>query len=813
MKHTKAYITSGLLLIAALFSALPSYADAVITDAEYYIKEDVSSNSGTITATLVDGSWQIEAVPSNPEKWRFDHWNDLSSSDPNYRENPRTISLNKLVADQSISATFQYFVWQGCYSPEEMLGIVTSYDEVNTYGHINATEVAGVWYAEAVPESSAYTFAQWSDGSFVNPRVFDPTLIGSDALYATFIPTATKGLIDSWSKDGFILKTTYAEGSLTDEGAVTVFFDGQLMSSELPGNFDYGVAEVAATYNSAYAGKTCHIVYKDGSCEPVATLDVTIPVLVDGEEEVEVPNTSTGVHVLEGGVATLAADQTIADLDIYAGGKAIISGDVVASSVTMRADGPLFLTVPVPDMLVTGSLTNNNSNIINFDYALDYYYYYPFSLPYTVNTADATYRSGADAADHFALNYYDGNARANGGTTWKAYYDHAEGGAKEGLHFDLEAGKGYNIFSESEFWNPADAATYAETGDPGTFQEMYGGIIRFPMTVNLSTGGEPVKSIPVTAYGTDAVHKSNRNWNLIGLPYLSSYDGSITLYHNDDPILDEEGDPKTLTYITVPSNSFTDYDAERVEDIVLLPFQAYFIQFEGSDVNKLVFESPNPAARAAAPKKRKAKAETNMDIKAGIILNHADKSDHTGLLIGDNYTANYDVNADLAKMIGKSSRVKLYSLNGSQKLAYTALPTANGSGILETIIPLGYESATVGQEMTFAFDEMRYAVDENISELNLIDNVEGVSVNLLDEPYTCTAIEKADNTRFALGVRYTKRAPQIATDICDIDAEVSTLNDGVYDLLGRRISADSRTLRTGVYIIIENGQARKEVIR
>ena len=132
------------------------------------------------------------------------------------------------------------------------------------------------------------------------------------------------------------------------------------------------------------------------------------------------------------------------------------------------------------------------------------------------------------------------------------------------------------------------------------------------------------------------------------------------------------------------------------------------------------------------------------------------------------------------------------------------------------MIPLGYNKATMGQEMTFAFDEERYPsvrFDERIQALELIDYVEGTTTDLLQETYTCTAYEKADNTRFALGIRYTKTGASVTTGICD-DVAASKVNDGIYDLMGRRVNADdARSLGAGVYIVIENGKARKEVFR
>ena len=788
-----------------------------ISNNEYSLEETNTRGGDVDVTSNGNGSWTLEAIPADDTKWRFREWSDGNT------DNPRTVSVTDLSA--SYEAVFQRFIYTNCYSPEEfMLSNVHNTDT----GYITTTQVDGVWQLEA-HANAGYTFVQWADGSYVNPRKINVSDITSDEalnFYATFIPSATQGKIDFWRKDGFVLTTSEDEGNLYESeanGAVTVFFDGQLVSSKLPDidddsaleeRVDPGVYFISADYGTTHelAGKTCHIVYKDNACVPVATLDVTIPVLVDGAEDVVVPNSSTGVHVLNGGVATLSEDQTIADLDIYPGGKAVVSSNVTASSVTMRADAMYVAKkdnpypVPYPDLLVTGTLTNDNANKINFDYLLDFAAYYPFALPYGVNTANVTYRSGDDARDHFVLGYYDGATRALGlQPAWKTYYDYvgypADGIDPTGAK-DIISGRGYNIFAEPLTWG----------GDP---QEYYGAVIRFPMTVDMSVGGETAKEIAVQQFDGPEVKNDNKNWNLIGLPYLSSYNGTIEMYKDDEPVIDAKtGNTKRLNYITSFDINLQDYHHEFVATTTIYPFHCYLVQF-GEDVNKLVFQSPNPSARAAAPAKRKASSLKNdYGLMAGIKLTQNGKYDHTGLFIGEQYTNNYDVNADLAKMIGSTSKVKVFSLLGSRKLAYIAVPPADGYGMRETVIPLGYDSAAVGTEMTFAIDTQRYPnllEDEDVMALELVDNVDNKTVDLLTTDYTCTAYQKSDNSRFALNVRY--RAPQqqeVLTGIEDAP-RATALPDGIYDLLGRPLQ--SATMPAGAYIVVENGKTRKEVIR
>lgn len=788
-------IAAGLLLgVHAANAASDRAEDPTCGDYDYSV---AVVRGGTITATFDVSTciWTIEAVPT--ADFAFSEWSDHNT------DNPRTIDFNNEVdlEDDEFSFT-AIFVMQitNCKT-------IGDYDynvKTNTGGTITCELVDGEQILTAIP-NAGYVFAQWADGNAANPRTITDYLDDEVTYYAAFIPTATRGKIDSWDEEGFYVTTSEGNGAI-DEGYVTIFMDGQSVNCGPAGDEDYvieidkGVYYMYAAYSTELAGKLCHVVYKNDSHEPTATLDTILPVLVSSDQIVEVPNSSTGVHIINGATATFATDQTIADLDVYAGGTAVVEGNLNVSSVTLHGDA--INQADPASLLVTGTLSNSNDNKIYYDYKLDYAAYYPFSLPYTVNTKNVTYRSGNDASEHFVIGQYFSAKRAAGANGWdyqNPYYDIAGDptyGIKSTSHKDITPGVGYNIYAEAESWNgiPQD--------------QMYGGNIRFPMTVDLSTSGENGKSVDVHMYEGD---KPYRNWNLLSLPYLSAYNGELWLCKGSDQV-------RKLRYVTIPLGDFDDCQAELVENATLYPFQAFFVQFDNDiDVDKLSFESPNPSARAAAPRRKEAKqVETTNEIKAGITLSHAGKSDHTGLFIGDNYTSGYDVNADLAKMIGsRATRVKLYSIADSQKLAYIALPAANGVGTQETLIPLGYTNAAVNGEMTFAIDTKRYPdlrESEDIVALELVDNVDNKTVDLLESDYTCTAYQKSDNSRFALNVRY--RAPQqqeIYTGICCDAPRATALPDGVYDLLGRPMQ--SSVLPAGAYIVVENGKTRKEVIR
>jgi hypothetical protein len=617
--------------------------------------------------------------------------------------------------------------------------------------------------------------------------------------------------IDQWKVDVDSITVTAQTTSSLSGGErfyASVFLDGKPAGSFHVNNetnkmTDDGVYKLKYTTKydaSTMAGKKCHIVFKskdgEGNCIPNGmVLDTVIPYIVTKKTEPEnvialKGREKYGVHVLEGATANFSVDQSIAELDIYPGGKANIAANVEATSVIMRAN---WITSDangkIPQLYVSsGSLTNtSDKDKVYYDAKVNFHYY-SFGLPVNVSTSAVTFRSGIGATEYFGLDYYDGATRAASGSGgWQDYYNNPSSPQT------IKGGVGYNIYAEPYTWS---------NGSTSAKQNVYGANLRFPMTINLTSAR---KAIDVDTH--EAALEQNKNWNLIASPYVTAFQGTITAIKSDKS--EEE-----LAYITFPNNKNFNggYDHKEVPDATIMPFSAYFVQVP-DNTDSLRFEAGS--TKLGAPR-RAIKAVDADRIKAGLTLSQADKSDHAGLLIGEKYTNDYDINADLAKMFDSNSGLVLFMLSGSQKLAYIALPPATGNGVSETVIPLGYNQAAMGQEMTFAFDEDRYPsvrFDERIQALELIDYVEGTTTNLLQEPYTCTAYEKADNARFALGIRYTKTGANVTTGICD-DVAATKVNDGIYDLMGRRINADgARSLGAGVYIIMENGKARKEVIR
>ena len=820
MKNSIHTILSGFLLVAGLlFGVVSVYATKSsktdVPNCRDYDYDIEVVQGGTVTASFNEATceWTLEAVPD--KDWDFVRWsNGLTTTTITIDFDGGAVDLE--MDEISYKALFTKSV-KICKTIQDYdFDVIEALDESGTIT-FEQTEDAIILTAKPNP---GYVFAQWADGTAVNPRTITDFSVDDTTFYASFIPSATKGRITEWNMNGFTLTLGVSEPLVVVSSdpqynqPITLFYDGEHVSHEIDDRH-LGIYYIETPPYSAddLAGKTCHIVYKNKDCEPIATLDATIPYLVSGvEAAVEVPTDYTPVHVLSGGVATFSSEQTIGTLDVYPGGQAVIEDNLmVRNPITLRTDWPN--RRGVPDLSVTtGSLTNlGGTNVtINYDYNLNWQTFYPFTVPYAVTVGPSAihYASGGAAGGRYVLGEYLGALRAegDGNPAWEDCYNYdVEHGSNLYLG-EFTARKGYYIFGDPECWE--------ETVDGN--HERQSSMFRFPMSVDLS-GGENNVLVPVSEYPSDEI--SNSNWNLIGLPFLTGYTGHIYLTHDGETALqDDKGVPRALHYITVPSVGFSDYDHLDVSDgdIRLSSFMCYFVQFDNSGLSEtvtgLLFD--NSAGAARAPHRRAAAAKSANKLKVGITLSHNGELDRTALYIGEQYTNNYDMDADLAKMIGTSSRVKFYSLLGSRKLAYMALPPASGKDLLETTIPLGYESAVAGQDMTFAIDKERYPqilTNENIYQINLIDDVTGESTNLLENSYTCTAIQAADNSRFSLSVVYRAPGQEVPT-ACE-EVRSTALPDGIYDMLGRPVGSNANALPAGAYIVVRDGKAEKEVIR
>lgn len=660
--------------------------------------------------------------------------------------------------------------------------------------------------------ADGFVFLRWDDGNVSNPRTISSIEEAAIKGYYTayFAPEATSGRylvdanVDEWFADSVSFATAANDLEDVVYGTEITFNGTGTAIKGVKTDVDNGIYKAYAGVLADHAGETMQIVWLD-RCGNVVShkQNIAIPTIVNGSTNSSAMSLSgtSDVVVPPGMTLTFDEDCTIASLSILPGAKAIINNNVTLTtgSLTMRADGIAGDEGIYPQLLVNGSILKksdtSNPLPLNLDYTLDYHKYYPLMLPYNVNIADITFLDGSPAVidEDYEIHRYNGASRAEGRGGWENV------GSDSPATTTLSAAQGYDIFAAQE-WN----TTYRRA------------VLRFPMLADLSEG-ETAKALPVSLY--PAATPNNANWNLIGNPYLSSFH---ELDEDADAIelIAEVDDNKTgekVRYITIPENGFRNYNQVLVEDAAVSPFNVFFIQ--AADEADLTIAVGDRYLKAPA----RQTAETSdmpKELTAGITLTQGSRSDKTGILLGNAFTEEYDYNADLAKMFGTADRLNVYSVVGNTQLAYCALPYAiDGNGqVLPNTLSIGYRNASTEDDATFAFDSKRYKSNA-LEVLYLTDNYTGQTVDLLLEDYTFSPLKAQDDERFTLSAQ-PRRVLDVTTGL---DATLSAATghaSGVYDLLGRKIcdSADNfkrmkSSIPAGVYIVIDNGQLTKEIIR
>lgn len=406
---------------------------------------------------------------------------------------------------------------------------------------------------------------------------------------------------------------------------------------------------------------------------------------------------------------------TVHSLTLFGGIDEIYNG----STYTLNKYG-------VPELSLKGTLYKS---IAKMDYVMrvNLDQMYSLSVPYDVQLADIKYWDGSDIALGSALyvSAYDGEARANQSKkTWiyETDFESRLGAAT------LKAGVGYTISAELQ---------------AGVGSEY--SILRMPMTSNVENDDtEAAKTVAVTAWGIDAnITDNHKGWNLVGNPYMTTITGA----DDDDLVLGKlqetgsgpwEWVETTQRYVTIPMDNGKDYYQKKFSEAELKPFKSFFVQIAtGGELSFAL------ASRQNSPARHLQQATTSREVEFEVLLSNGKQSDNTGLLIYEEFTPAYEINADLEKMIGSMS---VYTIYGGYKLAYNALSPINAS----EWIPVGYIAPAAG-EYTLSLDDVEKIV-EQVEHVYIIDYNANNIVDLMDEEYKFTTDKEQNDNRFAINV-------------------------------------------------------------
>ena len=375
----------------------------------------------------------------------------------------------------------------------------------------------------------------------------------------------------------------------------------------------------------------------------------------------------------------------------------------------------------VPELSLKGTLYKS---IAKMDYVMrvDLDQMYSLTVPYDVQLADIKYWDGSDIALGSALyvSAYDGEARANQSKkTWIYETDFNPA--------TLKAGVGYTISAELQ----------ASVGNEYS-------ILRMPMVSNVENDDtETAKTVAVTAHGIDAnITDNHKGWNLVGNPYMTTIQGAddadlVLGYLQETGTGPWEWVEKTYRYVTIPSDDGTYYWQQKFTTAELPPFKNFFVQI--GTTGELQF---GLGTRQSMPA-RSTQAAIEKEVEFEILMSNDARQDNTGLLISEEYSPAYEINADLEKMTGSMS---VYTIFGGYKLAYNALSPINAS----EWIPMGYIAPAAG-EYTFRLDDVEKIV-EQVEHVYIIDYNANNIVDLMDEEYKFTTDKEQNDNRFAINV-------------------------------------------------------------
>lgn len=426
-----------------------------------------------------------------------------------------------------------------------------------------------------------------------------------------------------------------------------------------------------------------------------------------------------------------------------------------------------------------GGRLQKTQTAIDYIMRVDLEQMYSLALPYDVAFADITYWDGEamTPGTQLYVSTYDGQARANLDmeNTW--LYE-TEFPTKK-----LTAGAGYTISAEPQ----ADANS--------TLPEDSYALIRMPMKNNLTAEGtEQDKTVAVTAYANQngvTISDNHKGWNLVGNPFMCDISSDM----NGDQIvlgwLKETGQGPYewvndgVRYVTIPNDDGTYYWQEQFTNVTLKPFKNFFVQIANS--GDLSFAL---SCRKNAPS-RYLLNDMEQETAFEILLSNDTQSDHTGVLLSEQYTPAYEINADLEKMFGQMS---VYSIYGGHSLAYNALSWTDA----EQQIPLGYHLPETGE---YRFSIRENASVDGIQHIYLTDNDESIVVDLLDEAYSFMSQVTENEGRFSIQVIRSSEINDTTTDIDNIDVhndcpqkiyyqgQILILHKGkIYNIMGQNIS-------------------------
>jgi len=461
------------------------------------------------------------------------------------------------------------------------------------------------------------------------------------------------------------------------------------------------------------------------------------------------------VHVLPGVTVTVDADYspnpdvTIKELVIYPGAKVVANTGTLKATTLVLRNGWNRLTAEteynIAQLYITPTTGNLQATNAYADWYIDYDQYYPIAVPWKVATANISYRNmTVDIDQGLMIRYYNGSRHAgvsvDGTSNWTQYKWDVD------MPANLEPGIGYAITAR----RPAGKAF---------------SIIRMPLTIPSTawtTAGEQGNvevdevtthkdEVTVTAWAKDdgSTPDHAKGWNFVANPYMASYEGAIAFTPTVTPEEDYEDE---IAYVSIPDVNFKEFEQVTAETAELKPGCGFLIQTEYNGKITFATESRKADApyRTTTPKASKQKAY--------ILLSGDEAIDQMGLIIADRYTEDYELNADLEKLLSDGNTLRTYMQYNDLNMAYVAI----NSVLAQEWIPVSVRVPAAGE---YTYSIHRASRVDELEGLYLIDYETSEVTNLLENDYVFTAEAGTITDRFAINAIYGPRDTPTDIDV------------------------------------------------
>lgn len=385
------------------------------------------------------------------------------------------------------------------------------------------------------------------------------------------------------------------------------------------------------------------------------------------------------------------------------------------------------------------------------------------SFPFDINVKDIV----VDEDALWVVRKYSGEARANlEENTWQNMTDETV----------LKAGEGYIFNCAAEDRSTVDFKFYPANDGNALF-------------------AKDVVEKTLASYPSEFAH--NASWNLAGNTFPAffnlkgvDFDAPITLWRDG-------------TYY-----AYSPID----DDLVLDPFQAFFVQAqttEGGNLLKL-----NPAARAHsreaaaelefAPLTARAPRINAVRSLFNIHVSGENGSDRTRIVVNEEASAAYESNRDASKFMSSDELVpQIFVNNSNVRMAINEAPLGNGE------FTIGTRFGKKG-EYTISLDTR----DAEAYSALLIDNVTGETTDLTVSDYVFEADAALNDSRFTLALNSTTAVDAVAAEGLEINVDGNVLsirNNSAVEIsvaaidgktVASELSADfCATLESGIYIV------------